>query len=203
MHNTIEFSHDLIAGKHPLVEDDIISTRAEEYLTKYFERRVTNCSTLARFLFDGNFVECSKQNGYFTFEDNFTIYTGQELHIGDVVLFMFNKLMASGGDNELLQHFIALTRNLILPIGGSNELSSEQIRGAYKGADHFTDFHLMTHVGGTGLKTAFLNQTSIHRSRNNRKCGKWSQGRIVIRFEDPVHFLKYPVIPLLLRRNNY
>lgn len=202
MHNAIEFSHDIIGGKHPLVEDDLISRRVEEYLIKYFERCVTNCSTLARFLFDGNFIECSRTNGYFTFDDSFTIYIGQELYVGDVVLFMFNKLMARSDNDELLQHFITLTRNITIPTEGSNELSSEQIREVYKKASHFTDFHLMTHIGGIGSKTAFLNQTSIHRPGNTRKRAGWSQGRIVICFEEPTHFLKYPVVPLLLRRKN-
>lgn len=202
MRKVIEFSHDLFGGKHPLVEDMVISARAEEYLIKHFGRCVTNCSTLARYLFDGNFVECSEANGYFTFDSNFTIYTGQELYIGDIIMFMFNKSMAKSNDGTLLQYFISLVKNAMIPINGYGELSSEQIREGYARTSHFTDFHLMTHVGGIGTSTAFLNQTSINKPNSIGEHGDWNQGRIVICLEDPVNFLKYPVVPLLLRRNN-
>ena len=196
-----EFSHGSPDEDYSLVQDKIISTRLKSYINGYYGRYITNCSTLARFLFDSNFAECSKSNGHFTFDRDFTIYTGQEIVIGNVMLFMFNKLMAKSGSSDLTKHFMLLTRNMLFPEDNNGRLSSDQMQAVYKRNYHnyhFDDFHLMTCIGVRDDETAFISQTGMSYPGDDKRNRPGTRGRIITHFERPMSFLELPVIPLLL-----
>ena len=144
----------------------VVSRLISRYLEKYHGKRNTNCSTLARYLFDGHFVECSFWNSYFVFNGEFEFYSNQEVKPGDVLCFLYNSKFSKSGDDELMECYRRIHfGNAVSVLANSNDssvVSSSRIREVYDGAlYHYNDFYFAFCTETKDGNYVFVYQSSL------------------------------------------
>ncbi len=145
------------------IDDSVLCDRVVEYLQKYhlIKGDATNCSTLARFLFDGKFVECSSGNEYFSFEESFVFYSNQEINTGDTICFLFHRRIVNDHEDIITRLYLEMKDSLAKHLfcgGGSVLVSSSDIRTAFKNSQ-YDEFHLVVCLDGE--KKMFIHQDGI------------------------------------------
>ena len=158
------------------IENQVLLRRTFEYVTTYRERGRTNCSTFARFLFDGQFIESTTDNNHLSLDGELELYCGQELVDGDILCYLHNRKITLVGELFAFEELDKPrdVRNLF-NMNDSNIITCDSIRKYYGKEDNFfTDFHFDIHLKRNGGKRVLVTRQfhffPAHRRYGNEKC---------------------------------
>ena len=189
-----------------LIKDEILASRIIEYLQMYHGKKKTNCSTLAKFLYGGKFVECSVENDKhnFMFDEHMMYYSGQKISSGDVLCFFYYKHVAQSRKIGFRKHYRKMRRKIFtesIPVmskksPASKEVHSyERVMAAYR-SGMYNDYHFMICIGHYKGKEVFIQQVGCY----DPKADKPRVARVVVTFGvSNLYFENVPSLTLIKR----
>jgi len=73
-----------------VINDKLLVERIVTYINEYYNKKFTNCSAFAHFLFTGEFVECSPEHNLMVVADAMRPYVkGSRVAVGDMVCVLY------------------------------------------------------------------------------------------------------------------
>lgn len=149
------------------IKDATLASRLLAYLENYYGEKRTNCSTLARYLYNGTFEECDLGRRGMMFNEHLTPYADQKICVGDVVCVLFYRKDRSTKSRlapEIRQHYLnvrssqeLLVRNKLRSESLSPELMRKVCSAGFAG-----DYHFFTCIGECQGEKIYVGQSGLH-----------------------------------------
>ncbi len=148
------------------ITDSVISERIIEYISNYFGKSITNCSTLARFLYSGDYTECSFERHSFMFNERMVPYNDQKIEVGDVLCVLYNRTdrLPKSRFSPFRKHYrkALLSKDVLIKNDYVKRvLSQENISEIYE-SGLVKDYHFLTCIANYGGHKIFAQQMGFH-----------------------------------------
>ncbi len=148
------------------IQDTNSAIRLIEYLRSYYGQTPTNCSTLAKFLYSGDFTPVCLERFSMMFDKYMVPYKGQKIGVGDVVcvLFSAHERKNKGRMSPLRKHYRETkgTKTVLVENKDSQyPASPERIIELYK-TGCVEDFHFLTCIANYKGEQVYVCQDGLH-----------------------------------------
>ena len=156
--------------------DELIAQRIITYKQEFFDKKRTNCSTLAEYLRTGVFQECDPDRSSFMFSGGVNHYTGQKIRSGDTLCVLYfpkwvdSRYFTGKAARTHYRRVRGMRGDLSKLKGERFHLSPENLLESCCSGP-YSDYHFMFCIAIRNGQPIFIQQLGLNRP-NEREKGK-------------------------------